>query len=88
MMYAAGLTVREISTWCHQIYSTVHLHLQVREKYSPGLRAQHEAALAQRSPNFATTKWRNWLEAAITFYRAHGRLPAASEDPTEQSLYL
>lgn len=87
MMYAAGLTVREISTWCHQVYSTVHLHLQVREKYSPGLRARHEAAFAERGSNIPSTKWRNKLAAAVDFYQRKGRLPATSTDPAEQSLH-
>ncbi len=88
MMYAAGLTVREISTWCHQTYSTVHLHLQVREKYSPGLRARHEAALADRGPSIPSTKWRNRLTAVVDFYQAHGRMPAANDELVEQSMHL
>jgi IS30 family transposase len=48
IMYAAGLTVREISNRVGWARSTVHRHLQVREGHIPGLRATHEAALATR----------------------------------------
>lgn len=48
MMYAAGLTVREIADRCHQNCSTIHLHFRVREKYEPGFHARHEAALKAR----------------------------------------
>lgn len=88
MMYEAGLTIREISNWCHQNYSTVHLHLQVREKYSPGLRERHEKALDERGPNLPTTKWRNRLTEAVNFYRQNSRLPTASQEPVEQALFI
>ena len=55
MMYAAGLTVREIADRCRQKRNTVHLHLHVREQYQPGLRATHEAALAARDSDSPTT---------------------------------
>lgn len=51
MMYAAGLTVREIADHCHCNVATIHLHLQVREKYTPGLHTTHAAALARRDPD-------------------------------------
>lgn len=88
MMYAAGLIIREISRWWHQSYSTVHLHLQVREKYSPGLRARHEAALGERGPIIPSTKWRNKLAATVDFYRSNSRLRAASVKPVEQSMFM
>ncbi|MDJ0315775.1 helicase associated domain-containing protein [Arthrobacter antibioticus] len=52
MMYAAGLTVREISDRCQKKRNTVHLHLQTREKHQLGLRAQHETALALRGSDW------------------------------------
>lgn len=88
MMYAAGLTIREISIWCQQTYSTVHLHLRVREKYSPGLRMRHEKAFGERGPGVPNTKWRNSLATAVDFYQANSRLPTASDEPVEQSLHL
>ncbi|KSU66694.1 hypothetical protein AS038_08530 [Arthrobacter sp. NIO-1057] len=85
-MYAAGLTVREIADRCHQIVATVHLHLQVREKYSPGLRATHEAALARRDPDRPTTSWRRRLDEALAFHTAHQRLPNSQGQAQEKSL--
>jgi len=75
MMYAAGLTVREIATWCHQHDNTVRLHLQVREGYWPGFRAAHEEALAARGPDRPTTGWRRRHSEAAAFVAEHGRLP-------------
>ncbi|WP_073708026.1 helicase associated domain-containing protein [Glutamicibacter sp. 0426] len=86
MMYAAGLTVREIADRCHQIVATVHLHLQVREKYSPGLRATHEAALARRDPDRPTTSWRRRLVEALAFHATHQRLPSSQGDVQERSM--
>lgn len=78
MMYAAGLTVREIATWCHQHDNTVRLHLQMREKYQPGLRAIHAAASAARGPDRPTTGWRRRHSEAATFLADRGRLPDPS----------
>lgn len=86
MMYAAGLTVREIADRCHQIVATVHLHLQVREKYSPGLRATHEAALARRDPDRPTTSWRRRLDEVLAFHVANQRLPSSQGQDQEKSL--
>ena len=86
MMYAAGLTVREIADRCHQIVATVHLHLQVREKYSPGLRATHEAALARRDPDRPTTSWRRRLDEALAFHATNQRLPSSQGQAEEKSL--
>ena len=87
MMYAAGMTVREIADRCNQKRNTVHLHLQVREQYQPGLRATHDAAFAARDPDSPTTSWRRRLKEAQDFLTAHGRLPHHDGDPVEQSLY-
>lgn len=87
MMYAAGLTVREIADRCHHKRNTVHLHLQVREQYQPGLRAKHEAALAARDPDRPTTGWRRRLKEAQDFLAAHGRLPNHDGDPVEKALH-
>lgn len=86
MMYAAGLTVREIADRCHQIVATVHLHLQVREKYSPGLRATHEAALARRDPDRPTTSWRRRLDEVMEFHATNQRLPSSQGEAQEKSL--
>lgn len=74
-MYAAGLTVREIARWCHANVAAIHLHLQVRERYTPGVHEAHAAALAQRDPDRASTRWRKRLAEVQTFQEAHGRLP-------------
>lgn len=87
MMYAAGLTVREIADRCHQNCSTIHLHFRVREKYEPGFHARHEAALKARGPNRPTTLWRKRASEAIDFQTAHGRLPRGDGDAAERSLH-
>lgn len=86
MMYAAGLTVREIADHCHQNVATVGLHLRVREQYSPGLRATHETALATRGAYRPTTQWRRRLREALEFQANHSRLPRAGGDDIERSL--
>lgn len=86
MMYAAGLTVREIADICHQNVATVHLHLRVREKYAPGLRANHEATLKERGPDRPSTQWRKSLKEVIGFQTTHGRLPRRDGDEFEQRL--
>lgn len=86
LMYAAGLTVREIADRCHRHVETIHLHLQVREKYSPGLRAIHEAALEDRGPDRPTTAWRRRLNEALAFHAARQRLPDSTAGGAESSL--
>ena len=86
-MYAAGLTVREIADLAHHPRATVHRHLQVREQYSPGVRARHEAALAERGPNRPTTTWRRRLTECQAFLTEHGRLPARKGAEAERSLH-
>ena len=86
MMYKAGLTVREIADRCHQNVATVHLHLQVREKYQPGLRAAHESALNDRDPDRPSTKWRKCLEEVIHFQADHGRPPRNEGGSQEQRM--
>lgn len=87
MMYKAGLTVREIADRCHKNVATVHLHLKVREKYQPGLRASHEAALNDRDPDRPSTKWRKCLEELIDFQSDHGRLPRNEGNAQEQRMF-
>ncbi|GAA0207765.1 helicase associated domain-containing protein [Glutamicibacter creatinolyticus] len=86
MMYAAGLTVREIADRCRQNVATVSLHLRVREKYSPGLRATHEAALAARGPDRPSTLWRQRLTEALAFQDTYHRLPRNDGEEIERSL--
>jgi len=86
MMYAAGLTVREIADRCRQKVATVSLHLRVREKYSPGLRATHEVALAARGPDCPSTLWRKRLTEALAFQETRKRLPRSDGDAVERSL--
>lgn len=88
MMYTAGLTVREIADRCNHKRNTVHLHLQVREHYEPGLRTAHEKALAARDPDRPTTGWRRRLKEAQDFLATHGRLPRYDGDTVERSLHV
>lgn len=83
MMYAAGLTVREIADRCKANVATVHLHLQVREKYSPGLHATHSEALVSRDPDRPSTRWRQRLEEVLAFQTSYHRLPKSTAEGTE-----
>ena len=75
MMHAAGLTAREIADRCHQNFATIHAHFQTRERYEPGIRAKHEAALAARGANRPTTQWRKKLAEVLEFQKTHDRHP-------------
>lgn len=86
MMYAAGLTVREIADLCHAKVATVHLHLRVREKYAPELHEFHATALANRDPDRPSTMWRNRLAEVLIFQEAHHRLPDSGGQGMECSL--
>jgi len=87
MMYAAGLTVREISDLCHWHCATIHRHFQIRERYAPGTRAKHETALAARGVDRPTVSWRKLLAEVLAFQTIHGRLPHHDGDDTERRLH-
>lgn len=87
MMYAVGLTVREIADRCHQNVATIHAHFQSRERYEPGTRATHEAALAARGVDRPTISWRKLLAEVLEFQKTHGRLPSHDGDNTERRLH-
>lgn len=86
MMYAVGMTVREIADRCHANVATIHLHLRVREKHAPGLHATHAAALADRDPDRPSTRWRQRLTEVLTFQKTHHRLPSSTAEEVEYSL--
>lgn len=88
LMYAAGLTVREISDHCHVGVATIHAHFRAREKYEPGTRERHEAALAARDPDRPTVRWRKRLSEALDFMAENNRLPRASGSRLEASLHV
>lgn len=87
MMYAAGLTVREISDLCHWQCTTIHAHFKSRERYVPGTRAKHETALAARGADRPTISWRKLLAEVLEFQKALGRLPHHNGDDTERRLH-
>ncbi|MGP5689972.1 hypothetical protein [Glutamicibacter ardleyensis] len=87
MMYAAGLTVREISDLSHWQCTTIHAHFQSRERYAPGTRAAHEAALDARGVDRPTVSWRKLLAEVLEFQEALGRLPHHKGDDTERRLH-
>lgn len=87
MMYAAGLTAREIADRSHQNVATIHAHFQSRERYEPGTRATHEAALAAKGMDRPSAKWRRILADVLEFQKTHGRLPHYGGDETEQRLH-
>ncbi|PRB76643.1 hypothetical protein CQ012_06425 [Arthrobacter sp. MYb214] len=84
MMYAAGLTVREIADLCHANVATVHLHFRVREKYTPGVHEIHAVALGKRDPDRPSTRWRQRLSEVLTFQEAHHRLPDSRAEEEEE----
>lgn len=86
MMYAAGLTVREIADRCHGKVATIRLHLRVRQKYAPELHTIHAIALASRGPDRPSTQWRQRLSEALIFQETHHRLPRYSPEGVERSL--
>ncbi|MGP7815027.1 Helicase associated domain protein [Glutamicibacter soli] len=87
MMYAAGLTAREIADLCHQSVATVHVHLRVREKYTPGFKATHQAALNERDPDRPSARWRTRLNEVISFQATHDQLPSRDGDEHEKALF-
>lgn len=87
LMYAAGITVREIADRAGRNRSTVHKHLEIREQYSPGLRATHDAARADREPGWPTPSWRQRLSELKDFVDTNGRGPEASVSPEESALH-
>lgn len=87
LMYAAGLTVSEIAEHCHKHDNTVRQHLAVRERHTPGVRAEHDVAIRERAPGWPTTSWRRRLAEAQAFTDTHGRLPGSRGDDAERSLY-
>ncbi|MFJ2618918.1 helicase associated domain-containing protein [Glutamicibacter sp. NPDC087344] len=86
MMYAAGQTVREIADRCHANVAAIHLHLRVKEKHSPGLYANHAAALADLDRDRPSTRWRQHLTEALAFQETHHRLPSSTAGGVEFSL--
>lgn len=86
-MYAAGITVREISDRVNHPRSTVHKHLELREQYIPGLRATHEAAFTARRPDWPTHHWRTRLSDLVTFIASNDRPPRLHGTPYETALY-
>lgn len=65
--------------------NTVRAHLANRERFRKGLRAQHEAAFANRESNHPTVLWKRRLNGAEDFLARHGRLPGRGCDSTESS---
>lgn len=87
IMYAAGLTAREIADRCRQNVATIHAHFQSRERYEPGTRATHEAALAARGADRPTISWRKLLVEVMEFQKTHGRLPSYDGEDSERRLH-
>lgn len=74
-MYLSGMTVQEIADFTGRARSTVHRHLQVREKYDGGLRAAHMAAREARGPGWPSVRWQRAYKAVHDFRATHDRLP-------------
>lgn len=87
LMYAAGLTVREIAEHCHAPRSTVQRHLQVREGFQPGTRGVHEEAFALRPQTATGGRWLIRLQATKEFIKSTGRQPRYQSHAQESTLY-
>lgn len=87
MMYAAGLTEREIADRRHQNVATIHALFQTRERYEPGIHAKHEAALAAWGAKGPTSQWRKKLAEVLEFQKTHCRLPHHEGDEAERRLH-
>lgn len=87
LMYAAGLTAREIADLCGWSLSTVHFHLRRREKYQPGTQSKHVAALAARHPDRPSPRWRKQMTLMKEFSASRGRLPETSTNSDEIRLH-
>lgn len=59
----------------------------MREKYEPGTRATHEAALATRGVDRPTISWRKFLAEVLEFQNIHGQLLQHDGDDTERRLH-
>lgn len=59
----------------------------MREKYEPGTRATHEAALAAKGVDRPTVSWRKLLAEVLEFQSIQGLLPRHDGDDTERRLH-
>ena len=85
-MYSSGMTVQEIADFTGRARSTVHRHLQLRERVSEDLRAVHDAAKEARGPDWPPTRWQRRYKEVQVFYKSNGRLPASDCDKVERDL--
>lgn len=78
-MFAAGITVLEIAQHCKVKAPTVRWHLHAREKYQPGLRAQHHQALAARPKPLTHGSWLQRFEQLAKHLSETGQFPRRDE---------
>lgn len=78
-MFAAGITVLEIAQHCKVKAPTVRWHLHAREKYQPGLRAQHLQALAARPKPLTHGSWLQRFEQLAKHLSETGQFPLRDE---------
>lgn len=78
LLYRQGTPTSAIAEGAGAAATTVRYHLQIAAQQDPGLREEHQAALA--SPRRRTV-WagRRNLSDVLAFYRKHGRLPGTHE---------
>lgn len=87
LMFRAGLTVREISDYCHANVDTVHRHVVVREKYELDYRAEHETAFQNRDLDHPTPAWLSSLGSVQSFLSENSRLPGPNGNEKELILH-
>ncbi|ALE04614.1 hypothetical protein AL755_02995 (plasmid) [Arthrobacter sp. ERGS1:01] len=85
-MYSSGMTVQEIVDFTGRARSTVHRHLQLRERVNEGLRAVHDSAREARDPDWSPTRWQYRYKEVQDFCKSNGRLPAVHGDEVEHGL--
>lgn len=85
-MYRKGIPASKIATITRTPETTVRYHLQSALRVDPGLRDEHQAALAAPAPRLTQNGLRN-LAGVLAFHQAEGRLPTrGGKVPGERAL--
>ena len=78
LLYRQGAPTSTIAEGAGVAATTVRYHLQIAAQQDPGLREEHQAALASPRRRIVSAGRRN-LSDVLAFYRKHGRLPGTHE---------
>ncbi len=86
MMYRMGLTYGQIAVACNAPRSTVHRHLQGRQREDAGLRLEHVSNLPRRQEGPVRDRWTQSLQEVISFIDSVGRQPSKGPTRAERAL--